>query len=261
MAFWSGEKLLENRDVIIPFSNEQVDCNAYTLRMGNCYYRTADLETGHEQKKTFLTDRESFLIPTGQFAYLLSEEEVNIPHHAVALISMSTRVKFQGLINVSGFHVDPGYKGKLIYAVYNASPSPIQICENDKVFKIWFCDIDRASERTFHGLPFNDIPSDIIKGMNKEIFSLQTVADKIRNLENAMNARLAGLQPTIDNLAFIWRAIIIGVVASIVVSYLALSLPVYSKVGQDIVGWVWPLRSATLPPSQPSSPPSPTVPQ
>jgi dCTP deaminase len=46
MAFWSGEKLLENKGVIIPFSDGQVDCNAYTLRMGDCYYRTADLDTG-----------------------------------------------------------------------------------------------------------------------------------------------------------------------------------------------------------------------
>ncbi|HEX3497610.1 MAG TPA: deoxycytidine triphosphate deaminase, partial [Methylocella sp.] len=72
MAFWSAEKLLENRNVIVPFSDGQVDCNSYTLRMGNCYYRT-----GQEQKKTFLTDREAFLIPAGQFAYLLSKEEIN----------------------------------------------------------------------------------------------------------------------------------------------------------------------------------------
>jgi dCTP deaminase len=260
MAFWSGEKLLENKGVVIPFSDGQVDCNAYTLRMGNCYYRTADRETGYEQKKTFLTDGESFLIPAGQFAYLLTKEEVNIPHYAMAFISMRTPMKFQGLINVSGFHVDPGYNGKLVYAVYNASPSPIQICENDKVFKIWFCDIDRVSEQFYRGKPLNDISNEIIKGMSKEIFSLQTVADKIRNLDNAMNARLAGLQPTIDNLGFIWRAIIIGVVASIAVSYLALSLPVYSKVGQDIVGWIWPSRPAVLSPSQPSRPPSQSVP-
>jgi|SRR5262249_29081883 len=174
--------------------------------MGNCYYRTADRETGYEQKKTFLADKEALLIPAGQFAYLLSKEEINVPNNAMAFISMRTSMKFQGLINVSGFHVDPGYKGKLIYAVYNASPSPIQICENDDVFKIWFCDIDCTSARTYDGPPFNDITNDVVKGMNKEIFSLQSIAEKMRALENSMNARLAGLQPTIDYLNFIWRA-------------------------------------------------------
>jgi dCTP deaminase len=161
-------------------------------------------------------------------------------------------MKFQGLINVSGFHVDPGYNGKLIYAVYNASPSPIQICENDNIFKIWFCDIDRTSERTYPGRPYDDIPSDIIKGMNKEIYSLQSVADKIRDLENTIDARLAGLQPTIDNLTFIWRAIIVGVV----LAFLALAYGPSHKVSNSQAS-----GPATLPPSQPSSPPSPTVPQ
>jgi dCTP deaminase len=124
MSFWSGERLLANKSVIVPFIENQVDCNSYTLRMGSCYCRTADRESGIEQKKTFLADQDSFLIPPGQFAYLLSKEEVAIPNNAMAFISMRTGIKFQGLINVSGFHVDPGYRGKLIYAVYNASPSP-----------------------------------------------------------------------------------------------------------------------------------------
>jgi dCTP deaminase len=253
MAFWSGEKLLENKGVIIPFSDGQVDCNAYTLRMGDCYYRTADLDTGYEQKKTFLKDAESFLIPAGQFAYLLTKEEVNIPHYAMAFISMRTPMKFQGLINVSGFHVDPGYNGKLVYAVYNASPSPIQICENDKVFKIWFCDIDRVSEQFYHGIPLNDISNDIIKGMSKEIFSLQSVANKIRDLENKMDAKLAGLQPTIDFLTNFYRAILIG----IVIAFLAFVFPIALKSGQEFVGRIWPPRPAIVSPAQPSQPPSP----
>src|SRR5690242_16414540 len=102
MSFWSGEKLLQNSNVIIPFVENRVDCNAYTLRMGNSYYRTADRETQSEQKKTFLSDGDAFLIPPGQFAYLLSKEEIAVPNNAMAFISMRTSVKFQGLINVSG---------------------------------------------------------------------------------------------------------------------------------------------------------------
>jgi hypothetical protein len=193
MAFWSGEKLLENKGVIIPFSDGQVDCNAYTLRMGNCYYRTADRET------------------------------------------------------------DPGYNGKLVYAVYNASPSPIQICENDKVFKIWFCDIDRVSEQFYKGNPFNDISNDIFKGMSKEIFSLQSVANKIRDLENTMNAKLAELKPTIDFLTHFYRAILIG----IVLASLAFVFTIALKSWQEFVGWKWPQRPAIVSPAQPSQPPSP----
>jgi dCTP deaminase len=216
MSFWSGEKLLANSNVVVPFSHEQIDCNAYTMRMGNCYYRTAEQETGHEQKKTFLSDGESFLIPPGQFAYLLSKESVEIPDNVIAFISMRTGIKFQGLINVSGFHVDPGYKGNLIYAVYNASPSPVQLCENDLIFKIWFCELDRksADPYLFKGAGFNDIGNDLIKGMSKEILSLQSLADKLRAQQNEIAAKFAEQKPAIENLTHIWRTVVLGVVAA-----------------------------------------------
>ena len=123
----------------------------------------------------------------------------------MAFISMKTGVKLQGLINVSGFHVDPGYEGKLLYSVFNASPSPIHLCEGDRLFKVWFCDLDRESAAPFvydkKGL--TDIGNDLIRGMNKGVLSLQTVADK-----------LAEQKPLIDHLHFVWRATVLGVIVT-----------------------------------------------
>jgi dCTP deaminase len=170
MSYWSGEKLLDNRGVISDFSPNQVDANAYNLRMGDRYFRTADEESKDDQTKVFLTEGQPFSIPAGQFAFLLTRETVNVPGNAMAFISMRTGIKFQGLINVSGFHVDPGYSGKLLYAVYNASPSPVQICEGEAIFKIWFADLDRESGKLFQGEAQNDIPGTLIGRMSKEIY-------------------------------------------------------------------------------------------
>jgi dCTP deaminase len=52
-----------------------------------------------------------------------------------------------GLINVSGFHVDPGFYGKLIYAVYNAGPSEIHLSRGTEMFLIWFADLDKLAPR------------------------------------------------------------------------------------------------------------------
>jgi dCTP deaminase len=242
-GFWSGEKLLKNKHIIEPFDSEQIDCNAYTLRMGNLYYRTADQESGVEQKKTFLKDYEALLIPPGQFAYLLTKESVHIPPDSMAFISMRTSIKFQGLINVSGFHVDPGYNGKLVYAVYNASPSPVQICENDPVFKIWFCSLDQTSEYIFRDRVFNDITGEMIKGMNKEILSLQSLADKMRDLKSVVESKFAEQKPTIDNLTFVWRTITLGVVGAILLSIVALALPTLYRAGGAVLDKWWPSQS------------------
>src|SRR3569833_307498 len=108
MAFWSGEKVLEYKSVVTDFSDARVDANAYNLSMGDSYFRTADKDSGEPQKKVTLKPKEAFIIPAGQFAFLLTKESVAIPSNAMAFISMRTAVKFKGLINVSGFHVEPG---------------------------------------------------------------------------------------------------------------------------------------------------------
>lgn len=237
--FWSGEKLLTSRSVVSPFNDDQIDCNAYTLRMGDAFYRTGEREAGYEQKKTSLKIGESFLIPAGQFAFLLSKESVQIPSNAMAFISMRTGIKFQGLINVSGFHVDPGYDGKLIYAVYNASPSAIQICEGDRIFKIWFCDLSETSNvpYVFGGKGLADISGEMIKGMNQEIYSLQSLADKIREQQHAIDARFAAQQPVIDHLQMIWRTAIMAVIAAALLSFLSFSLPSLFKVGESVAAY------------------------
>lgn len=240
MSFWSGEKLAANKSVVAGFSMASVDANAYNLHMGNRYFRTADDAGGHEQKKMPLSPGEAFIIPAGQFAFLLSQETVNVPPDAMAFISMRTGVKFKGLINVSGFHVDPGYSGKLIYAVYNASPSPVQICEGDPIFKIWFADIDRRSDQKylFVGSAQNDISNDLIRGMSREIFSLQSLAEKMRVLENSINIKLAEQKPTIDNLTFVWRTITLGVVGAIFVAFLAMAWPSLQAQGGAVADWI-----------------------
>lgn len=65
--------------------------------------------------------------PPGQFAFILAEETVRVPPSAMAFISMRATFKMKGLVNVSGFHVDPGWNGPLIFAVHNAGPGPVHL--------------------------------------------------------------------------------------------------------------------------------------
>ncbi len=208
--FWSGETLRKNNSVVSDFDEKQIDCNSYTIRMGDKFYITADKEGANANKQTLKTG-DTFVIPPGQFAYLLSKEEINIPASVMGFISMRTGLKFQGLINVSGFHVDPGYKGKLVLAVYNAGTLPVLITGGENIFKIWFAKLDvEATAHLFDGKPSNDISNDLVRGMSREILTLQTLSEKIR----AIDLKLAEQKPTIDLLVFIWRAIILAVIAA-----------------------------------------------
>jgi dCTP deaminase len=149
MAFWSSQTL-EARiaELIEPPNKDAVDCNAITLRVGREIYITPELEDAHTQTKQQLRNHQGFLIPPGQFAYLVTEEVVKVPKNAMAFISMKATFKMKGLVNVSGFHADPGWEGPIIFAVFNAGPSPIHLHQGLPLFLIWYADLDDTSTKS-----------------------------------------------------------------------------------------------------------------
>lgn len=191
MAFWSGATLNEwipRWQAIDPFIPDQIDGAAYTLRMGREFYVTPDHKVRRlsRHKKQKLTDRENFVIPPGQFAFLLTEEYLKMPPDVLGFISLKTRYKWRGLINVSGFHVDPGFEGHLIYSVYNAGPSYIHLQQGDRMFLIWFANLDKADHNyVWRGSPIKEIAPQLISQVGSEILSLQSLSAKIGKLEQS----------------------------------------------------------------------------
>lgn len=176
MAFWSGEKIAENTKVLFsPDDPNRVDCAAYTLALGPEVFVTTDQrfdDSPERGLKLYLDPGAQCRIPPGQFAFLLTEEVVTVPESAIGFISIRARYKFKGLVNVSGFHVDPGWKGRLIFGVYNAGPSPVVLSRGAEMFLIWFADLDRTSTSIKRIVnPQMTIPDELTEGMSGQVFS------------------------------------------------------------------------------------------
>ncbi|MEQ8507996.1 MAG: hypothetical protein RIB43_03260 [Rhodospirillaceae bacterium] len=225
MPFWRGEELAENlKGVIIPFHANNIDCAAYTLSIGQEIYITPHDGDHDPQRKTIqkLDVDECFTIPPGQFGYLLTKEIVKMPDDTLAFISIkSKKGKFKGLINVSGFHVDPGYSGKLLFSVYNAGPSPIQLRQGDPFFLIWFASLVTSTGPKYRktGAGFLNIPAELIDGIPGTVDSLQGVTKKISDQEKSIGNRMNKLEADVraiwdmSGLLVAILAVIIGVFA------------------------------------------------
>jgi dCTP deaminase len=186
MSFWSGEKLLEELPKLInPYRADAVDCASYRLSIGREIYVSPTDQTSNAKERTArkLTDGESFAIPSGQFAFLLTEENVTVPDDAIAFISMRAGTKFRGLVNVSGFHVDPGYNGKLLFAVFNAGPASVHMKQGDDCFLIWYSSLDRRSKKTKGGTQLKSFPVDRINAISGELHSFEALSKRLTNLE------------------------------------------------------------------------------
>ena len=195
MTFWSGETLTQRAQsalLISDFDPNRVDCNAYGLRLGKEAFisqERAEIEAstrkGQIAGAICVGDGDRIAVPPGQFAYLLTEEQVTIPNDAMGFISVKAGKKLQGLINVSGFHVDPGWSGHLIFGVFNAGPKPLLLERKEIVFLLWFASLDRETEKLYPmaaGDRYKKIPGKLLEGMNAPVPSLYILQDDLLKL-------------------------------------------------------------------------------
>lgn len=178
------KRRMPEENLITPYEERQVTRCAYELCMG----AEAFITSTSDKKKVILDDSAPLVIPPGQFALLLTNEIVKVPLDSIAFISMRFGVKRKGLINVSGFHVDPGFEGRLKFSVYNAGCSPITISRGDRIFLIWYSYLDSPTQDGYGTArpDQNKITSNDQNLMHGEIASpgeLKSQIDSLRHLD------------------------------------------------------------------------------
>jgi dCTP deaminase len=225
LSFWSGERLAVElaKGLIHPFDPKRIDCASYPLRVGGQAFVTSDrfATSGPADPLVSLLAAppcHTLRIPPGQFAFLLTFEEVTVPASALALISIKAKYKFQGLINVSGFHVDPGWKGKLLFSVYNAGPAEVIIENEQTMFMIVFADLDQESTYVYKGSSNgrSGIAPALIQGMTSQVFSPLMLQRRIEALSDKIE--------DVDRTAAFWKAVTLTAtsVAGVLVALAAL---------------------------------------
>ncbi len=195
MAFWSSQTLkIKLPTLITPCDPKNIKQASYELGIGCEIYITKDHKNSNSQHtKRTLKDKEAFVIPPGQFAFLLTQETVKVPKNAIAFISMKAGIKYKGLINISGFHVDPGFEGKLLFSVYNAGPSPIHLEHEKRCFLIWYANLDLnpndptqledSNPRTDPG--YTSIPTKVLNEISTDqIYSLQALTSEFKKIDD-----------------------------------------------------------------------------
>lgn len=140
--------------------------------------------SGREYPELLSRDNPFVSIPRGQFALLMTDEYVTVPLDCLGFISIKFGIKAQGLINISGFHVDPGRKGRIVFSVFNAGPSDVVLKYGERVFMIFFFKLEHEAE-TYKGR-FNELehlPTDLVTSLKGTSASLSDVDKRVRDLE------------------------------------------------------------------------------
>lgn len=211
-GFWSSETMRSRFAVerlVTPFYPSHIENCAYALSMG-----PQALITGADDIRRDLDYGESIRIPPGHFAQLLTEEAIRVPPDALGLISMKSTVKSLGLVNVSGFHVDPGFEGRLRFSVYNAGPSSVVISRGTPTFLIWFAALDVPTLDLYEGqggrAAFTDQDTMDMQG---DVFTPHVLADRMVAFERRIEDRVGGIERTIGWRERLWIVAVTAVVS------------------------------------------------
>ena len=213
-AFWSSETMRTRfvvERLITPFDPNHIENCAYALSMG-----PQALITGERDIRKDLDYGEPIRIPPGHFAQLLTEESIRIPSDALGLISMKSKVKSLGLVNVSGFHVDPGFQGRLRFSVYNAGPSPVVISRGTPTFLIWLAALDAPTQDLYEGQGGRDAFTDRdTMDMQGNVFTPHVLADRMMTFERGIEDRVGALERTIRWRDKFWLIVLTAIISSV----------------------------------------------
>jgi dCTP deaminase len=165
------------------FDESCVQQSSYDLRLGESAYLVG------EKTPVFLSEDDPYLtITPGQFALLTSLEKLDMPSGLIGFITLKNGMKMEGLVNISGFHVDPTFKGNLIFAVNNAGPSDIRVQFGKTTFTIFFAEVngDIGESRGEQKKALDGIPLQFVQNLGGSSVTLTKLQKEIDDLRTKM---------------------------------------------------------------------------
>ncbi len=184
MPFWTTQRIRakqQKHNLFDVFDEKNIAQAAYEMSLSREALTTLNGTPGSPGE----VEKGTLKICPGQFALLYTEEVVSVPEDAIAFISIKAKVKLKGLVNVSGFHVDPGFKGRLKFSVYNAGNRVIVLEYGMPTFLIWFADLDGVTEHPYKGIHNgqNRITAQDREDMAVETHSPAAIDERLTSLE------------------------------------------------------------------------------
>ena len=234
MAFWTSQRLERHLSELAGHNDESlVDCNAITMRVGGEIYVTPSLDHAapSTHTKQMLAPNGPIAIPPGQFAFLITEETVTVPPSVMGFISMKATFKSKGLVNVSGFHVDPGWTGPLIFAVFNAGPAAVHLERGLPLFLLWIADLDEASDKRKSTPGPRGIPPTMINNITGVVDSIYGLENRVKGQMDEFQSRHDALRDQFNDLRERQTKIILGL--SIAAVFGGSVIGVFAKLAAD----------------------------
>jgi dUTPase len=127
-------------------------------------------------------------IKPGEIAFVITKETLELPANVYCQLSTKRKLSLDGVVLLGGFIIDPNYKGKLIFGLYNLSSRNYPLIPGKKLVAGVFYKADRESSK--YPEPIFDFPDDLVK----------IIADIKPNSVNALNTVIEQIRKEIQDI-------------------------------------------------------------
>jgi deoxycytidine triphosphate deaminase len=112
------------------------------------------------------TERSELSLKPGELVYVLTSEELDVPEDVKAELSPKRKISHDGVLVLGGFCVDPGYKGRLMLALYNLSTTPFPLQAGKKLIAAQFYKLDKdETPPASKSEALHDFPPELVRWM------------------------------------------------------------------------------------------------
>lgn len=229
MTFWSAQTLKKrvlSEGIINPFTETLVERANYPLHVGQqAFVSPIGIALDPQSRTPTDLTQVNCPIPPGQFGFILTQEKICIPFDAIGFISLRAKYKFKGLVNVSGFHVDPGWNDNIIFAVFNAGSETFIVEEGERLFQIWFANLDEEMSDLEHKSTLSGkIGSQIIAGVGDGHVSLFGLSEAVKKVQSDHETLMkeSGIIRTTARLML--QAIIVGLLVGGILKFVSFGM-------------------------------------
>ena len=132
--------------------------------------------------------KENAVIKPGEVAYVMTEESLDLPDDIYCQLSTKRKLSLKGIVILGGLIIDPNYKGKLIFGLYNLSSRVYPLLSGKKLVAGVFYRVNKKSDK--HPESITDFPVELI----------QIMADAKPNPINNVNIAIDSINGTIAEL-------------------------------------------------------------
>jgi dUTPase len=131
--------------------------------------------------------QENAVVKPGEIAFIMTEESLNLPDNIYCQLSTKRKLSLEGIFLLGGLIIDPNYKGKLIFGLYNSSPRNYPLLPGRRLVAGVFYRLNKKSDKIPD--PINDFPDELIKiVVDTKPNSINAITKALEELKAEMQA-------------------------------------------------------------------------